>query len=239
VPQRPLLTLSLHSGFGRLKSAASTSDYYVGINASSPNLKRDLQALIYRTKRNLTYNDAWEAFHDTGRYLPGDLCRVGITRRPICLIMPLLSRHMGTRLYIYRVPLAPAPGYPCNEAEPSWIPDVYSGTCWSPSQQCGSYKAEGDCYNREHIWPKSWFGGTEAAGHGSYTDLFELYPSDGYVNGIRGNDPLGYVSPGKVKYESTSNCRFGPCDATRNFGHSAGNCFELPDDLKGKLGRVF
>jgi len=69
--QRPLLTLSMHSGFGRLKSAASTSDYYVGINASSPNLKRDLQALIYQTKRKLTYDAAWTAFRDTGRYLPG------------------------------------------------------------------------------------------------------------------------------------------------------------------------
>ena len=61
--------MSMHSGFGRLKSAAT--DYYTGINPSSPKLKRELQALIYRTRRNLTYNDAWEAFHDTGRFLPG------------------------------------------------------------------------------------------------------------------------------------------------------------------------
>jgi endonuclease I len=73
-------------------------------------------------------------------------------------------------------------------------------------------------------------------GRGSYTDLFELYPSDGYVNAIRGNDPLGYVSSGKVMYKSTNECLFGPCDAARNFGHSTGNCFELPDDLKGELG---
>ena len=24
--------------------------------------------------------------------------------------------------------------------------------------QCGNYSGEGSCYNREHSWPKSWFG---------------------------------------------------------------------------------
>lgn len=37
------------------------------------------------------------------------------------------------------------------------IEDVYSSKCWKPQkEQCGTYKQEGDCYNREHGWPKSW-----------------------------------------------------------------------------------
>lgn len=56
------------------------------------------------------------------------------------------------------------PQYPCD-ANLSHIPDIYSTYCWSTEQgvsggECGNYKKEGDCFNREHIWPKSWFGGT-------------------------------------------------------------------------------
>lgn len=25
------------------------------------------------------------------------------------------------------------------------------------THQCGNYAIEGDCYNREHSWPQSWF----------------------------------------------------------------------------------
>ena len=38
--------------------------------------------------------------------------------------------------------------------------DYYSNTTnWTTSGQCGTYKVEGDCYNREHSIPKSWWGG--------------------------------------------------------------------------------
>ncbi|MBC8399937.1 MAG: endonuclease, partial [Candidatus Marinimicrobia bacterium] len=57
------------------------------------------------------------------------------------------------------------------------------------SDQCGNYSAEGDCYNREHSWPKSWFNENSPMN----TDLFHLYPTDGYVNGRRGNYPYGEV----------------------------------------------
>ena len=52
---------------------------------------------------------------------------------------------------------------PCD-GNSSHIPDVYSNYCWltdyvgQPNGECGNYKVEGDCYNREHSWPKSWFG---------------------------------------------------------------------------------
>lgn len=55
------------------------------------------------------------------------------------------------------------PQYPCDNNS-SHIPDVYSSYCWTPQQnlptggECGNYKKEGDCFNREHLWPKSWFG---------------------------------------------------------------------------------
>lgn len=57
------------------------------------------------------------------------------------------------------------------------------------SDQCGNYSGEGICYNREHSMPKSWF----SEGTPMYTDLFHLVPTDGYVNGKRGNYPFGEV----------------------------------------------
>jgi endonuclease I len=126
--------------------------------------------------------------------------------------------------------------YPCD-SDPSHIPDVYSAYCWSPEKvdqggECGNYKKEGDCFNREHVWPKSWFGGFDY-GMNAQTDLFELWPSDGYVNGLRGNYPLGRVST--ATYTSTSGCKVGTCNVT---GYT-GNCFEVHDDYKGDFARSY
>ena len=57
------------------------------------------------------------------------------------------------------------------------------------TDQCGNYSTEGDCYNREHSVPASWFNDATPL----YTDLFHLYPTDGYVNNRRSNYPYGKV----------------------------------------------
>lgn len=131
------------------------------------------------------------------------------------------------------------PRYPCD-ANSSHIPDVYSGYCWetdnyvSTGGECGNYKKEGDCYNREHIWPKSWFGGFDY-GANAQTDLFELWPTDGYVNGLRGNYPFGVVNRAKVTYNSTIGCLIGTCDNDEY----TGACFEPNDGMKGDLARSY
>ena len=84
----------------------------------------------------------------------------------------------------------------------------------------------------EHSWPKSWWGGF-SKGQGAQTDLFELYPSDGYVNGLRSNLPLGTV--GKATYTSTSGAKIGACTTT---GFTS-TCFEPPDEWKGQLSRSY
>src|ERR1700752_2380940 len=58
------------------------------------------------------------------------------------------------------------------------------------TDQCGSYNSEGDCYNREHSWPQSWFNSVT----GPVSDMFHIYPTDGKVNGERSNYPYGNVS---------------------------------------------
>jgi endonuclease I len=128
----------------------------------------------------------------------------------------------------------------CSKLTPYQIPDVYSAHCWIPSkpptgQECGSYKKEGDCFNREHGWPKSWWGGF-SAGHNAETDLHELWSSDGYVNGLRGNLPLGIVST--ARYTSTSGAKIGQC-AAPGYNSSGDICFEMGDEFKGDFARSY
>lgn len=107
--------------------------------------------------------------------------------------------------------------------------DVYSNTNYTfVTNQCGTYSAEGQCYNREHSFPASWFNDASPM----YTDLFQVYPSDGYVNSIRGN--LIFAEVGTANYTSTNGSKRGNCVTT---GHS-GTVFEPTDDLKGDFARM-
>ena len=97
------------------------------------------------------------------------------------------------------------------------------------SDQCGTYSGEGDCYNREHSFPKSWFGDTPPMN----SDLFHIYPTDGYVNGQRSNLPYGEVET--VVWESTLGAANG---IGENFGYN-GPVFEPPAEYKGDLARTY
>jgi len=97
------------------------------------------------------------------------------------------------------------------------------------TDQCGSYGIEGDCYNREHSFPKSWFNDASPM----YTDLFHLYPTDGYVNGRRNNYPYGETD--HPTWSSSNGSKLGPCDYP---GYS-GTVFEPIDNYKGDLARTY
>lgn len=95
------------------------------------------------------------------------------------------------------------------------------------SDQCGNYSGEGSCYNREHSFPKSWFGDASPM----YTDLFHLIPSDGYTNGRRSNYPFGEV--GSATWTSTNGSKVG----SNNTSGYGGTVFEPIDEYKGDLAR--
>jgi len=109
--------------------------------------------------------------------------------------------------------------------------DVYSNCTFTfGANQCGNYSGECDCYNREHSFPKSWFGGEVAP---MYTDLFHLYPTDGYVNNMRGNLPFGEVTT--ATYTSGNGSKVGTCSYT---GYT-GVVFEPVDEYKGDFARSY
>ncbi len=97
------------------------------------------------------------------------------------------------------------------------------------SDQCGTYSGEGSCYNREHSFPKSWFSDASPM----YTELFHIYPTDGYVNGKRSNYPFGEVS--NATWTSTNGSKLGP-NSTDGY---SGTVFEPIDEYKGDFARTY
>lgn len=96
------------------------------------------------------------------------------------------------------------------------------------SDQCGNYNSEGDCYNREHSFPSSWFGGEVMP---MYSDMHHVYPTDGFVNNKRGNFPYGKVN--SPTWTSMNGSRLGNNSSS---GYS-GVVFEPIDAYKGDLAR--
>lgn len=121
-----------------------------------------------------------------------------------------------------------------NTANVIW--DMYSDnptgsdpyTYTAGSGQCGTYNSEGDCYNREHSFPSSWF----ADGSPMYTDIHHLFPTDGYVNNRRGNYPFGETS--SPTYTSQNGSKLGPC----SFAGYTGTVFEPINEYKGDFARA-
>lgn len=96
------------------------------------------------------------------------------------------------------------------------------------NNQCGNYRGENSCYNREHSFPKSWFGKKKS--HYMYSDLHHMYPTDGYVNGRRSNYPYGEVKT--VSWISTNGSKLGK-------DHLGQVVFEPIDEYKGDLARTY
>lgn len=120
-------------------------------------------------------------------------------------------------------------------------PYNFTGT----AQQCGNYNAEGVCYNKEHLIPQSYFNSALPM----YSDAHHVVPSDGRVNGWRGNYGFGLVDA-----TTTNPCNNGasntPCNSqngskkgnNKNSGYSAGYSgivFEPIDEFKGDVARSF
>ncbi len=94
--------------------------------------------------------------------------------------------------------------------------------------QCGTYANEGDCYNREHSTPQSWFGSINPM----VSDAHHIFATDGKVNGIRSNYPYGEVST--ASYTSQNGSKLG---TGSNFGYT-GTVFEPINAYKGDFARA-
>lgn len=110
--------------------------------------------------------------------------------------------------------------------------DAYNFT--STSQQCGNYSGEGDCYNREHLIPQSYFDNFQI--DPMKNDPFHVVPSDGKVNGDRNNLAFGVVASGT--YQSANGSKKGP-NTVNGFSNYSSTVFEPINEFKGDIARSF
>ena len=109
------------------------------------------------------------------------------------------------------------------------------------TNECGNYSSEGDCYNKEHVIPKSVFNDAMPM----YSDGHNLLPTDGRVNGFRSNYPFGVVDDNQLVSQS------GISNPTQNGSKLGGNLnsgvsagytgtvFEPIDEFKGDIARIY
>ncbi|MCR5049681.1 MAG: endonuclease, partial [Paludibacteraceae bacterium] len=141
--------------------------------------------------------------------------------------------------------------YPAGHPNAGKLWDMYSTTLWVPGEkECGNYSVEGDCYNREHSLPKSWFGGSnnyKSTNQGC--DLGHLVPTDGKVNSMRSNFAFGEV--GSTTYTSNgglSKLGYSVNELSVNSATISGTSlssvpsdkvFEPADEYKGDFARIY
>ncbi|MCB2197363.1 MAG: endonuclease [Bacteroidetes bacterium] len=97
-------------------------------------------------------------------------------------------------------------------------------------QDDGSNVSEGVHYNREHSFPRNWFGGEVAPMN---TDIFHIYPTDKVVNNERSNWPYGEVD--SPIWTSANGTKKGPC----SYPGYTGTVFEPIDEFKGDIARTY
>jgi len=115
--------------------------------------------------------------------------------------------------------------FPSTDARPDGkVWDMYSSTVRSFGSTSGM--------NREHSFPKSWWGGAVVA---AYTDINHLFPSDADANMAKSNYPLGVVN-------STPSFNNGVSKIGNNVfpGYSTSSkVFEPADEYKGDFARTY
>ena len=139
---------------------------------------------------------------------------------------------------------------PNNTANVIWdiYSDVPNGTdpynfTATPSggfrMSCSGYSGanvEGDCYNREHSVPQSWFGASASnASAGPESDFHHIFPTDRIVNAERGNYIYGEVA--NATYTSQNGSKKG---SSAMAGFTDGTIvFEPLNEYKGDVARAF
>ncbi len=91
------------------------------------------------------------------------------------------------------------------------------------------YNSEGDCFNKEHLWPQSIYNQQSPM----RSDLHQLFPTDGWVNNKRSNFPFGDVDA--VSYTSANGSKLG---TSITYSGYSGKVFEPIDSFKGDVARA-
>ena len=119
------------------------------------------------------------------------------------------------------------------------IIDRYKNT----SESCSGNSLPGSFIHREHVMPKSWWGGSTSVTH--YKDFHNLFPADAGTNISKSAHPLGIVggSTGSYPYTVFPMTDIGldgvSCTDVDPTTSSDDKVFEPDDGYKGDFARVF
>lgn len=124
-------------------------------------------------------------------------------------------------------------------------PDLYDGQkrWWEmysyqvyliPNGMSGLTAFRANSMQREHSVPKSWWGSDDSSP--AWTDIYNLYPSDGPANMAKSNYPLGPVDPGHTTFNNGATRVGVPAPG---YGGTSGSVFEPADEYKGDFARAY
>ena len=110
--------------------------------------------------------------------------------------------------------------------------DIYSAYEYNLSDYCGYNEGdqEGECYNREHTLPISWWGSSED--EPMYTDLHHIVPTDAYANAQRS----AWIYD-EVKSATWTNNLGSKLGSSKNWSNET--AFEPVDEYKGDIARIY
>jgi endonuclease I len=128
-------------------------------------------------------------------------------------------------------------GFAVTDVRAGKIWDIYSDipggtppyTFTVNTDACGQYSGEGDCYNHEHIWPKTYFNDALPMAN----DLHHVFPTDGWVNNKRGSLPFGETNASGYSSQNGSKVA-----SSNSYSSYSGSVFEPIDSFKGDVARV-
>lgn len=93
---------------------------------------------------------------------------------------------------------------------------------------------EGICYNREHTFPQSWWGGGQTAADTQFVDLHHIVPADRSLNTAKSNNPPGVVTTPTTTGSNGLKVGFNP-----SYPCPSATYWEPIDEYKGDYARIF
>lgn len=93
-----------------------------------------------------------------------------------------------------------------------------------------------DVMNKEHAFPKSWWGGNN---NDAYKDIVHLMPVNSVANSTRSNWPYAEVQTPKSISTKCTNPRFKHGSPKTGQGGGSSTVFEPDDEFKGDLARTY
>jgi endonuclease I len=177
--------------------------YNTAVGLTCQSLKTAVKNIITAGANDITYGGLWSL------YQYSDLRRNDANTATIVWDM-YSDNPTGSEPYVFSYGPPPSPN-----------PTNIRG-------QCGTYSGEGDCYNREHSTPQSWFGSLNPM----VSDAHHIFPTDGKVNAVRSNFPYG-----EVNNATTTSLNGSKLGTGNNFGYTA-TVFEPINAYKGDFARA-